>query len=88
VLGETFSFLKMVGKPSSCHGYDVFPDSDRTQPFGSGATCFYNYGGFVIKINTGSSLGAAILATILSTEKDTALTGVLSKMNMSSKTMR
>lgn len=21
------------------HGYDVFPDSDRTQPFGSGATC-------------------------------------------------
>ena len=25
------------------HGYDVFPDSGRTQPFGSGATCFYNY---------------------------------------------
>ena len=25
------------------HGYDVFPDSNRTQPFGSGATCFYNY---------------------------------------------
>ena len=21
------------------HGYDVFPDSNRTQPFGSGATC-------------------------------------------------
>lgn len=25
------------------HSYDVFPDSDRTQPFGSGATCIYNY---------------------------------------------
>lgn len=25
------------------HGYDVFPDADRTQPFGSGATCYYNY---------------------------------------------
>ena len=23
------------------HGYDVFPDVDRTQPFGSGATCAY-----------------------------------------------
>lgn len=25
------------------HGYDVFPDEKRTQPFGSGATCYYNY---------------------------------------------
>lgn len=25
------------------HSYDVFPDSNRTQPFGSGATCAYNY---------------------------------------------
>ncbi|TCZ75913.1 vancomycin resistance protein [Paenibacillus albiflavus] len=25
------------------HSYDVFPDSGRTQPFGSGATCYYNY---------------------------------------------
>lgn len=25
------------------HSYDVFPDSGRTQPFGSGATCVYNY---------------------------------------------
>lgn len=24
------------------HSYDVFPDSGRTQPFGSGATCSYN----------------------------------------------
>jgi len=25
------------------HSYDVFPDADRTQPFGTGATCAYNY---------------------------------------------
>lgn len=25
------------------HSYDVFPDENRTQPFGSGATCVYNY---------------------------------------------
>lgn len=25
------------------HSFDVFPDVNRTQPFGSGATCFYNY---------------------------------------------
>ncbi|WP_240903653.1 VanW family protein [Chengkuizengella sediminis] len=25
------------------HSYDVFPDAKRTQPFGSGATCSYNY---------------------------------------------
>jgi len=25
------------------HSYDVFPDSNRTQPFGSGATCVYKY---------------------------------------------
>lgn len=30
------------------HGYDVFPDSNRTQPFGSGATCFYPYGALMI----------------------------------------
>jgi vancomycin resistance protein VanW len=34
------------------HGYDVFPDSNRTQPFGSGATCFYNYGDLIIENNT------------------------------------
>lgn len=25
------------------HSYDVFPDAERTLPFGSGATCYYNY---------------------------------------------
>jgi vancomycin resistance protein VanW len=86
--GETFSFWKLVGKPTKSkgylkglnlkqgsiaygyggglcqlgnllfwmvghsplkvteryrHGFDVFPDNRRTQPFGSGATLAYNY---------------------------------------------
>jgi vancomycin resistance protein VanW len=35
------------------HSYDVFPDAGRTQPFGSGATCFYNYGDLMIRNDTG-----------------------------------
>lgn len=34
------------------HGYDVFPDAHRTQPFGSGATCFYPHGDLMIQNNT------------------------------------
>lgn len=34
------------------HGYDVFPDVDRTQPFGSGATCFYPFLDLKIKNTT------------------------------------
>ncbi|MDR3645213.1 MAG: VanW family protein [Clostridia bacterium] len=34
------------------HSYDVFPDSGRTQPFGSGATCVYNYRDLIIENNT------------------------------------
>lgn len=34
------------------HGYDVFPDSNRTQPFGSGATCFYPHGDLMLQNNT------------------------------------
>lgn len=34
------------------HGFDVFPDSNRTQPFGSGATCVYNYRDLQITNNT------------------------------------
>jgi vancomycin resistance protein VanW len=34
------------------HGYDVFPDSNRTQPFGSGATIFYPYGDLMIRNDT------------------------------------
>lgn len=95
--GETFSFWRLVGKPTArkgyvegmvlyngtfrsevggglCqlsnliywmtlhtpltvterwrHSYDVFPDSKRTQPFGSGATVAYNYVDLQIKNNT------------------------------------
>jgi hypothetical protein len=34
------------------HSYDVFPDSNRCQPFGSGATCAYNYLDLQIKNET------------------------------------
>lgn len=34
------------------HSYDVFPDSNRTQPFGSGATCVYNYRDLMIRNET------------------------------------
>jgi len=34
------------------HSYDVFPDSNRTQPFGSGATGAYNYLDLQIKNET------------------------------------
>ena len=95
--GETFSFWKLVGKPTYRKGYregmvlflgkiggdiggglcqlsnlifwmtlhtpltvveryrhshDVFPDSDRTQPFGSGATCAYPHRDLMIRNDT------------------------------------
>lgn len=34
------------------HSFDVFPDVNRTQPFGSGATCLYNYRDLQILNNT------------------------------------
>ena len=34
------------------HSYDVFPDSNRTLPFGSGATCVYNYRDLMIRNET------------------------------------
>ena len=34
------------------HSYDVFPDSNRTKPFGSGATCVYPYRDLMITNNT------------------------------------
>ncbi|KLU61538.1 vancomycin B-type resistance protein VanW [Peptococcaceae bacterium CEB3] len=96
--GETFSFWRLVGKPTKAKGYlegmvltkgtfvagvggglcqlsnliywmtlhtpltvterwrhthDVFPDANRTQPFGSGATVVYNYVDLQIKNETG-----------------------------------
>jgi vancomycin resistance protein VanW len=37
------------------HSFDVFPDSNRTQPFGSGATCAYNYIDLMIRNDTSAS---------------------------------
>lgn len=37
------------------HSYDVFPDSNRSQPFGSGATCSYPYIDLQIKNDTQAS---------------------------------
>ncbi|NLJ32033.1 MAG: VanW family protein [Clostridiales bacterium] len=34
------------------HSYDVFPDENRTQPFGSGATCVYNYRDLMVENRT------------------------------------
>ena len=34
------------------HSHDVFPDVNRTQPFGTGATCHYNYLDLEFKNNT------------------------------------
>lgn len=95
--GETFSYWKLIGKPTANKGYvpgmvlyygnytmgiggglcqlsnliywmtlhtpltvveryrhsfDVFPDSNRTQPFGSGATCVYPYRDLMIRNDT------------------------------------
>lgn len=95
--GETFSYWKLIGKPSRRKGYkegmvlflgriggdiggglcqlsnlifwmtlhtpltvaeryrhshDVFPDSNRTQPFGSGATCAYPHRDLMIRNDT------------------------------------
>ena len=95
--GETFSYWKLIGKPTKRRGYlpgmelfcgqiregiggglcqlsnlifwmtlhtpltvveryrhshDVFPDSDRTQPFGSGATCAYPHRDLMIRNDT------------------------------------
>ena len=42
------------------HGYDVFPDNNRTQPFGSGATCYYPYGDLMIFNGTDSDFQMSV----------------------------
>lgn len=37
------------------HSFDVFPDQNRTQPFGSGATCVYNYRDLQIRNDTNTT---------------------------------
>jgi vancomycin resistance protein VanW len=45
------------------HSYDVFPDSKRSQPFGSGATCAYNYLDLQIKNQTEHSYQLVVYLT-------------------------
>lgn len=45
------------------HSYDVFPDSNRTQPFGSGATCAYNYLDLQIKNNVNNTFQLCLYLT-------------------------
>ncbi|MEI5909574.1 VanW family protein [Bacillus spongiae] len=45
------------------HSYDVFPDSNRTQPFGSGATCEYNYLDLQISNNTNQTFQLHVYLT-------------------------
>ncbi|MCH1626864.1 VanW family protein [Ferdinandcohnia quinoae] len=45
------------------HSYDVFPDSRRSQPFGSGATCAYNYLDLQIKNETNHTYQLVIYLT-------------------------
>lgn len=44
------------------HSHDIFPDTNRTQPFGSGATCVYNY--LDLQIYNGTNTGYQLLAHI------------------------
>jgi vancomycin resistance protein VanW len=45
------------------HSYDVFADSQRSQPFGSGATCAYNYLDLQIKNETTQTYQLVIYLT-------------------------
>lgn len=42
------------------HSYDVFPDSNRTQPFGSGATCVYPYRDLMIRNDTNNDFQLSV----------------------------
>lgn len=45
------------------HSYDVFPDSKRNQPFGSGATCAYNYLDLQVKNETADTYQLIVYLT-------------------------
>lgn len=45
------------------HGYDIFPDVNRTQPFGSGATCFYPFLDLKIKNTTAQPFHLSLALT-------------------------
>lgn len=45
------------------HSFDVFPDSKRTIPFGSGATCVYPYRDLMIRNDTTSNFQLCVSVT-------------------------
>ncbi len=45
------------------HSHDIFPDVNRTQPFGSGATCVYNYKDLQIYNGTGIEYQLVVFLT-------------------------
>jgi vancomycin resistance protein VanW len=45
------------------HGFDPFPDDDRVQPFGSGASVFYNYGDLRLLNATDSAFQISVRLT-------------------------
>ncbi|MBI2550787.1 VanW family protein [Candidatus Uhrbacteria bacterium] len=45
------------------HSYDIFPDSGRTVPFGTGATLFYNYMDLSIKNETDQTFQVMVSLT-------------------------
>lgn len=45
------------------HSFDVFPDANRTQPFGSGATCVYNYRDLMIRNDTQQTFRLSLRVT-------------------------
>jgi vancomycin resistance protein VanW len=53
------------------HGFDPFPDDDRVQPFGSGASVFYNYGDLRLLNPTDSTFQISVRLT------DTDLVGAI-----------
>lgn len=64
------------------HSYDVFPDSNRTQPFGSGATCVYNYRDLMIRNDTSQPFQLKVWLT------DTHLCGCWRMQNRAVETYR
>lgn len=56
------------------HSYDVFPDSNRILPFGSGATCVYNYRDLMLKNGTNLPIQLRVWLT------DTMLCGCFNTM--------
>lgn len=53
------------------HGFDPFPDDERVQPFGSGASVFYNYGDLRLLNTTDSTFQISVGLT------DTDLIGAI-----------